>query len=157
MQMACFYAQDGRCIGTHTIVRLITLRQLHDNDNTNNQSTTYTSSAAEAADLIRWHRPRKDDPCRWRVPKNVRHVIARHFKITSERFTPPLTVTTNQRKGLGRAPGNALEAGLGTLHTSGHQWRQGLQEQDQTLGSALEAQATQQSSGHDIGGVKGRA
>ena len=91
MQLACFYAPDGKCVGTRTVERLVTLRQLHDqHTNTQHANNNCISFAADAIDLIRRHRPRKDDPLalrHWRVPSNVRHVITRHFHTTTERFT----------------------------------------------------------------------
>jgi hypothetical protein len=97
MQFACFYAPDGKCVGTRTVERLVTLRQLHDqHTNTQNTNNNSPSFAADAIDLIRRHRPRKDDHLalrHWRVPTNVRQVISRHFHTTTERFTTPLLVT----------------------------------------------------------------
>ena len=95
-EVSCFYARDGRCMGTRTVDRLVTLRQLHDTHNT--RPTSGTSFPADAIDLINRYRPRGDDirtTQHWRLPPNITKVLMTTFRITTERLSNPLMVNAS--------------------------------------------------------------
>jgi ribonuclease HI len=99
-RMACIHKPNGKCVGTVSPYRLLTLRKLFDAALSSGQHSKMTPKPAsfekEMVDMILRHKLKKitkqKQPSPWGIPPTIRQAIADHFNTNKERFSSPLAV-----------------------------------------------------------------